>query len=252
MMTYLALLALVAVAALLFQARGVMAVILSQSSTEAGDYEGALRRVRWLSLGVPNAMTLHREGLLLSKAGRLSEAEQRYRQALAMADGTKYRVERLHASLGYVLMDRGRHQEAEKCFERAIKTGDVTGSSQAGLAEVRLVQGVEAEQALEYAEKAIEKAKRRPDKLVPGQFSADQAWALALLGRSDEAREALAQAFRVPEASAPGRAEMHWRAGMTMAAMQQPEEAWKHFEMGHKADPHGKYGHRCGEHLAQA
>ena len=42
---------------------------------------------------------------------------------------------------------------------------------------------------------------------------------------------------------------MHWRAGMTMAAMQQPEEAWKHFEMGHKADPRGKYGRRCAELL---
>jgi hypothetical protein len=36
---------------------------------------------------------------------------------------------------------------------------------------------------------------------------------------------------------------------MVMAALQQSEDAWMHFEMGHKGDPRGKYGHRCGEHL---
>jgi hypothetical protein len=37
---------------------------------------------------------------------------------------------------------------------------------------------------------------------------------------------------------------------MALVAMQQPEEARKHFQMGHKADPRGKYGRRCVEHLA--
>jgi tetratricopeptide (TPR) repeat protein len=249
-MTYVLIAVSAFVIALLFQARGVIAVILCKSKMQAGDYDGALRMVRWVSLGFPNPLLLHREGLTLSLAGRLSDAEKRYRQALAMAAGTKYRVERLHACLGYVLMDRGRYDEAEQSFHRAIEAGDVTGSSQAGLAELRLAQGVEAEKALDYASQAIEHAKRRPGKPVAGPFCADQAWALALLGRGDEAREALAQALGVPEASVPGRAEMHWRAGMTMAAMQQPEEAWKHFEMGHKADPRGKYGRRCGEHVA--
>jgi tetratricopeptide (TPR) repeat protein len=249
-MTYLAILALAVVAALLFQARGVIAVILCNPKMQVGDYDGALRIARWVSLGFPNPLLLHREALTLSLAGRLSEAEQRYRKALAMTAGTKYRVERLHACLGYVLMDRGRYDEAEQSFQRAIKAGDVTGSSQAGLAELRLAQGVEAEKALEYAGQAMERAKRRPGKPVAGPFWSDQAWALALLGRGEEAREALAQAMRVPEASVFGRAEMHWRAGMALEALQQTEEARGHFQMGHDLDPRGKYGRRCVEHLA--
>src|ERR1035438_6152048 len=146
-MTYVVIAVLVMVAALLFQARGVLAVILSKPKMQVGDYDGALRITRWVSLGFPSPMLLHREGLTLSLAGRLSEAEQRYRKALAMAAGSKYPVERLHACLGYVLMDRGRYDEAEQCFQRAIKAGDVTGSSQAGLAEVLLAQGAEAETA---------------------------------------------------------------------------------------------------------
>ena len=248
-MTYVLIAVSVFVLAILFQARGVIAVILCKPKFDAGDYDGALRIARWVSLGFPNPLLLHREGLTLSLAGRLSEAEQRYRKALEMAAGSKYRVERLHACLGNVLVDRGRYDQAEQCFQRAIKAGDVTGSAQAGLAELRLAQGVEAEKALDYAGQAIEHAKRRPGKPVPGTFCADEAWALALLGRGEEAREALAQAMRVPETSVFGRAEMHWRAGMALAAMQQPEEAWKHFEMGHKADPRGKYGRRCQEQL---
>ena len=248
-MTYVLIAVSVFVAALLFQARGVIAVILCKSKMQVGDYDGALRTMRWVSLGIPNVMTLHAESLWLESAGRLSEAEQRLRKALTLAAGSKYRVERLHACLGNVLMDRGRYQEAEQCFQRAIKAGDVTGSSEASLAELRLVQGVETEQALEYASQAIERAKRRPGKPVPLILYAYQAWALALVGRGEEAREALAEALRVPESSVSGRAEIHWRAGMALAAMQQPEEAWKHFEMGHKADPRGKYGRRCQEQL---
>jgi tetratricopeptide (TPR) repeat protein len=251
-MTYVLIALFAFVAALLFQARGLIAVILSHSSTLSGDYDGALRKVRWISLGIPNVTTLHKEGLLLDSAGRLSEAERRYRQALAMAAGSKYRVERLHACLGNVLMDRGRYDEAEQCFHRAIEAGDVTGSSQASLAELRLVQGVEAEKALEYASQSIELLKRRPGKPVAGSlFSyARQAWALGLLGRGEEAREALAQSLSVLEPSALGSSEQHWLTGMALVAMQQPEEARKHFQLGHDADPRGKYGRRCGKHLA--
>jgi tetratricopeptide (TPR) repeat protein len=249
-MTYVALVAGIVVGWLIFQSRGAIAVLLSKSKMDVGDYDGALRIVRWASLGFPNVTVLHAEGLWLDSAGRLSEAEKRFRKALAMAAGSKYPVARLHACLGNVLVDRGRFHEAEQCFLRAIKAGDDTGSSEAGLAELRLVQGVEAEKALEYADQAIDRGKRRPGKPLPVfVFYAYRAWALAVVGRGEEARVALAEALHVPESGASGRAEIHWRIGMALAAMQQSEDAWMHFEMGHKADPRGKYGHRCGEQL---
>src|ERR1035441_5251139 len=106
-MTYVLIAVSVFVAALLFQARGVIAVILCKSKMQVGDYDGALRTMRWVSLGIPNVMTLHAESLWLESAGRLSEAEQRLRKALTLAAGSKYRVERLHACLGNVLIGRG-------------------------------------------------------------------------------------------------------------------------------------------------
>jgi tetratricopeptide (TPR) repeat protein len=254
MMTYLALLALVAVAALLFKARGVIAVILCKSKMQAGDYDGALRTVRWVSLGVPNPLLLHREALTLSFADRPAEAERCYRKALGMVQShSAYQWERLYASLGFALIDLARYDEAEQSFHRAIEMGDLTGNSQNGLAELRLVQGVETEKALDYASQAIEHAKRRPDKRVPEAYHAHRAWALALVGRNDAARYALSEALRVPKrgsfASVFGIAEEHWLAGMALLAMQQPEEAREHFQIGHDADPRGKYGRCCGEHL---
>jgi tetratricopeptide (TPR) repeat protein len=249
-MAYAAILALVAGAALLFKARGVIAVILCQSKMQAGDYDGALRIARWVGLGFPNPLLLHREALTLLLADRPAEAETCCRKALDMsASHPAYRWERLYSSLGSVLIDLARYDEAERCFHRAIEMGDVTGNSQNGLAELRLVQGVEAVKALDYAGQAIEHAKRLPGGHIPGAYHAHRAWALGLLGRGEEAREPLAQSLREPGESAFGCGDQHWRAGMALVAMQQPEEARKHFQMGHDADPRGTYGRRCGEHL---
>ena len=218
-----------------------------------GDYDGALRRLRWLSLGVPSVFMLHKGALILSLAGRTAEAEPRYRKALSLASkGSRYPRERLHASLGYALMDLGRYHEAEQCFHRAIEAGDNTGNSQDGLGELRLAEGVETERALGYFNQAIEHAKRRAGRRIPGVYYAHRAWALALLGRSEEARESLAQALVVREPYAHGRAAVSWRAGMVLLAMQQTEEALKHFQTGCEADPRGKYGWRCESQLRGA
>jgi tetratricopeptide (TPR) repeat protein len=250
MITYLAVVLLGFVAMLLFRARGVFGTILSHRRVLVGDYDGALRRVRWMSLGIRNVATLHREGLILDLAGRPAEAEPRYRKALGMLRGdSPYPRERLHASLGCTLLDLGRYDEAERCFHDAIEAGDITGNSQDGLAELRIVQGVNLDQALGFAAQAIEHAKRREGRPVPGAYYANQAWALALLGRSEEARAPLEEALRDPETLPAGIADLHWRAGMVLLAMNQPAEARQHFQIGCDTDPHGKSGRRCAEQL---
>lgn len=249
-MTYLAILAVVVVAALLYQARGVIGVIFSDARLRAGDYSGALGRLRVISLGIPNAVILHKEGLILTRAGRPAEAELCYRDALVLVQsGSPYPRERLHASLGYALIDLARYDEAEQCFQQAIQAGDSTGNSQDGLAESRLVRGVEVEQALAFTGQSVDHAKARAKQRIPGAFYALQAWALALLGREEEAREALAQAERLTEPNPRTTASLHWRAGMALVAMRQTEEARKHFQMACDLDPRGKYGKLCRQHL---
>jgi tetratricopeptide (TPR) repeat protein len=237
-------------ATLLYQARGVIAVIFAEAKVRLGDYDSALRRLRYLSLGKPNAMILHKKGLILSLAGRPAEAELCYRNALDVVEsGSHYPRQRLHASLGLALMDLARYGEAEQCLQHAIEAGDRTGNSHDGLAELRLVQGVELEQALAYTGQAIEHAKGRADGRIPGAYYALQAWALASLGRAGQVGEALDEALCVPEPNPRTSASLHWRAGMALVASQQTGEARKHFQKGCDLDPRGKYGARCRQHL---
>ena len=42
-----------------------------------------------------------------------------------MERSSSYPLERLHACLGYALMDLGRYDDAEQCFHRAIEAGHV-------------------------------------------------------------------------------------------------------------------------------
>jgi len=253
MIQYLGLVILGFVGALLFRARGIVGFILSEAKIQIGDYDGALRLIRRSSLGIPNAMILHKEGLILAQAGRPAEAEARLRKALAkLRSDSNYPKERLYSALGYALIELGRYDEAERCFLDAIEAGDVTGTSQNGLAELRVVQGVEAGQALAYSGQAIELAKQSPDGSVPVVMYANQAWALALLGRGEEARQSLGEALRVPPTILSAIASLHWRIGMVLVAMQQPGEAREYFQIGCDTDPRGTFGRRCAEQLHRA
>ena len=75
---------------LLHSAVVIFGILLSKKRMVVGDHDGALRRARWTSLGVPNIMSLHNEGLVRSLAGRSGEAEPCYRAALTMAGGSAY------------------------------------------------------------------------------------------------------------------------------------------------------------------
>jgi tetratricopeptide (TPR) repeat protein len=235
-----------------FQARAVVGLTLCQADMRTGDYDGALSTLHWASLGVPNVAILQAEALTLALAGRTADAEPLYRAALGMVkDDPSYPRERIEASLGYALVDLARYDEAEQCFHRAIEEGDKTGNSEAGLSELRLVQGVEAEQALAYASQAIEHWKQRGDEPVPKTYYLHQAWAMALLGRTPEARELLGQATGddESEALAAGNAELHWVAGMVLLQMQQTDDARTRFQTGYDVDPNGKYGRLCQARL---
>jgi len=234
----------------LYHAIGLLGWTLSRSRMRADDYDGALRWLRWTSFGMPGVKLLCDEGLILCQAGRLAEAERVCRKGLAkLKDDSAY--PRLRGVLGFVFLDGGHYGEAEQSFQCAIEAGEQTGSSYSGLAELALVQGAEAEKALAYTAQGIARAQRLPGGRVHWAHHMNQAWALALLGRDDEARESLALALGdpAPVSSASGVAERHWRAGLALLALRQTEEARKHFRMGKDADPRGKYGRRCKELL---
>jgi tetratricopeptide (TPR) repeat protein len=242
---------LVLVAIVYFKVRVVLDALLGHGRVLAGDYQGALRVGRILGLGMPSAPMLHRRGLTLALEGRPVEAEACYRKVLASGyRGPISPRERLLASLGYALVDQGKFAEAERAFHEAIEAGDTTGNSQDGLAELRLIQGIESQQALHLSSQAIQHAKRRGQGRVPEVYWAHQAWALAMLGRFDEAREAIGQAlFPRSHATTAARAGIHLRVARALIVMKNPAEAAEHLRKGYAIDPAGKYGRHCRETL---
>jgi tetratricopeptide (TPR) repeat protein len=82
--------------------------------------------------------------------------------------------------------------------------------------------------------------------------SATRAWALALLGRRQEAEQAIERAVRVRlETQAASFATTHLKVGMALLAMDQPEKAVGHFRAAYDADPTGKYGARALQKMKQ-
>jgi hypothetical protein len=87
---------------LIFSVRDILAQLLSNAAWRTADYDRALQRLSWLSLGSPTAVILDMQAVTLSLAGR-------YRQALAKsAFGPRSDKVRLLCCLGDVLKNLGR------------------------------------------------------------------------------------------------------------------------------------------------
>jgi tetratricopeptide (TPR) repeat protein len=104
-----------------------------------------------------------------------------------------------------------------------------------------LAQGTEPQQALELLDEAMRVAKGRAAAKVEPLRSANRARALALLGRRQEAEQAIDRAVRVRLPAAMF-ANMRLNVGMALLAMDQPEKAIEHFRAAHEADRGGKSG----------
>ena len=222
-------------------------------------------------------------GLELALAGRPVEAEQCYRQALAGARLGEGERRSLLVSLGDALIDQGRYAEAGEQLDRALEMGDPTGSCRASQATLRLLQGIEPQQALDLVMQAIAASEQTIGGWskrggVQGELAvsmraglqAQKAWALAVCGRTGEAEEAMrTAASQADEAYAAlsgyngrlaqrirltvqrSRANTYWRIGMAWLALKQPEQARRQFEVAIQTDPAGKYGALCQKQLAQ-
>ncbi len=143
-------------------------------------------------------------------------------------------------SLGRILLAQSRFEEARRTLEAVIKMAPSRTAAHSGLAELRLLQGVETAQALESAQHA-RKLQSDPKRLAA--IWADEAWALAVLGRSSEAQQAMEAGARVLDReSRPEVAGFHWRGGMATRALEQWTPAAQWFAKAEETDPQGYYG----------
>jgi tetratricopeptide (TPR) repeat protein len=222
--------------------RNSIAARLTNPLLCSGQYDRALARLRWLSLPRPTALMTFQRGALLGAAGRHAEAEQCYREVLAVSANAKPEFRnRLLLGLGYTLSDLGRYEEGQRCFEVLIDLGDPHGGARLGIADLLLQQSREAQRALSMVEESMRicsagwyKAERMGNK----------AWALALMGKREEISEPLAAALQGARGlqHVGAGASIHWRVGKALAAAERVPEAMEQFRAAFQIDPHGHHG----------
>ena len=107
-----------------------------------------------------------------------------------------------------------RYEDARRAFEATIQMAPMRPAAHSGLAELRLMQGLEAGQALENVRRARQ---LQADRKCLGSIWADEAWALAMLGQSSEAQQAWALgAVRKPRRDADAQ-ERVWQQVLGLA-----------------------------------
>jgi tetratricopeptide (TPR) repeat protein len=181
-------------------------------------------------------------------AGRPEEAEAILRELVAAERDSKKRTLALE-ELGRVLLAQSRYDDAKRAFEAAAKMAPTRPAAYSGLAEVRLMHGMEAEQALESARRARQ---LQADRKGLGAIWGDEAWALAVLGRSSEAQQAIEAGVKeMDREHRPEVAAFHWRAGMALLAIEQTTNAMQWFVKAVEIDPEGYYGKLAAKHRSQ-
>jgi len=250
---YIKLVVIIALITLIVSARDIVARVLVRRAWGKGDYDRALRSLRTLSSGSPTTEMLRLQGLTHALAGRPAEAEQCFRQALAK-DHSMPRSAQVHClgCLGNTLTDQGRYEEARQCLERAVEMGDRNGTARVSIAELLLAQGSEPQRALDLVDEAMRATQGQIAQRLEGGRRATRAWALALLGRRQEAEQSIEQALRAPVGKLRATLAMrHWAVGMALVAMERTGKAIEHFRAARDADPSGKYGDLALRQLKQ-
>jgi protein O-GlcNAc transferase len=179
------------------------------------------------------AIDLVRQGLALQRQGRLDEAGQAYRRALAVAPN----MAAAHHLLGLVEHQHGRHEEAHESMARAVRlvpdNADYLGDL--GLVLKHLRRFGEAESALVAARR-----------LRPGDARILNNLAAVHLGLNRP--EAAAECLRAAIAGEPRNAAMHNNLGNVLNMLGQTGDAVASFRQALALDPgyveaHSNLGH---------
>jgi len=229
------------------------------AALRSADYDESLRRID----STPGLKTapydeLFFKGTVLSLAGRQAEAEALLRDGLVKADGQNRGAQAmLLENLGDVLLRQGRYAEADAAYAGSTEILPDRGNAYGGRAEVLLRQGQDPQRALKLVDQAIGLKRatflgRRIDRHVLGEMWANQAWALARLGRHAEADAALEQAFQDTDRRfKPGLAAINERAGHLLLLRGDRSGAIKRWLAAREIDPQGVAGRMAVRALSE-
>jgi len=230
----------------------------------------------------PRHFRLRSQGLDLLLEGKPVEAERCYRAALDIGDRVPEadRV-RLLVCLGDALIDEGRYADAKQYLGQALDLGDPTGSGQGSMCDALLALKESPERAIEMADEAMRlQAQARSaqpfgarwaevsNTLYEAKTWARKCQALLLLGRKEEALQAVNRALKILDSSEPelqtarpqspfagiliagnrlrrmkqlAISSTYWRVGLSLLAVGDEAKATQELLVVCKTDRMGKY-----------
>lgn len=179
---------------------------------QLADAEQLYRQI--LAVAPNNPSALHLLGLIQRQSGRLDEAERLVRASVAAHPG----YAEAHNNLGNILRDEGRAEEAVACHRAALALNSRDEESHYSLGLTFQALGRTEEAAASYrAALAL-----RPDYLLALNNLGN---ALQEAGNSGEALDCFERAL----ALAPDFAEAHYNLARLLQAQGRPEEAVRHY-----------------------
>jgi len=226
----------------------LLSIKLLNTAVGRGDYEGALRIIRWFYFYHPGGgFPLRLRGFVLLVAGRYREAEDTLRRAVSLLrSGQDHAFALQH--LGHALSELGREDEAMRSFEAALHALPGSRLPYCGMAEQLLRQAKDPARALTYIERIVDTSgvplSLRPlNRRILDDYWGLKAWALAELGRSGEVAAAIENALKAtPRKSVIALAATWYRAGMALQTIGDQAAANDYFRRARNADPHGRWG----------
>ncbi len=213
-----------------------------------GDYDGALKVIRWSHFYNPSGIGAFRlSGHVLLAAGRYREADDTLRRSLASSQAGESYGSALEF-LGDTLLEQGRYDEALRSYQAALQAFPWRRRPYRGMAEMLLRRDQNAARALDYVEKIVDFSgltwrQKKLNGHPQDDYWALKAWALARLGRGSEVAAAIEGAVKnTSKKCSPDLACTHYRAGMAMQAVGNPTAAREHFRLAVQFDPKGRRG----------
>jgi tetratricopeptide (TPR) repeat protein len=218
-----------------------------------GDYQAALLAAEGLRRGGEvTASYCYFRGANLANLGRLAEGEVWLRRDIAIREELKHKRHMSIGltSLGHLMLQADRFDEAQECFETSMRHFPGRGSGYRSMAELCLLRRDSPADAVRWAKLAIERDQADPDitpelrKTNLAENAAILAWATAADSHNaaDVAR-LVAQA--VSGAGASGvkpTAQVHYHSGCAFAELGDLQTSALYYEEAARLDVQGHWG----------
>jgi tetratricopeptide (TPR) repeat protein len=219
-----------------------------------GDYASALQAAEAFK-GNPElaASYFFFSGTMLMHLGRLQEAEQYLRRHLTVATDPKLTA-LANSSLGELLLEMQRYDEALECFETSLRHWPDRGSSHRDIAEAFLRRGGPTAEAVKWAQLAVKEDRSRDNPAGSPEAQevyntnlaedlATLAWAVAE-DSCDKAQvdRLVDEAVTLLGPATSPAAQVHCHSGRAYLALSDSRKSEHHFDEAARIDPNGLWG----------